>query len=110
MRATNRDPVQCGVCRRICAIDAENFGSQYEAHASINLRRFSNASSRLSLFRLIADDVREGGLRNLARDVGEVASPIPEAGGREAEWARQEADIIAASREGRIQGPAYITK
>ena len=30
--------------------------------------------------------------------------------GREAEWARQEADIIAASREGRIQAPAYVTK
>ena len=30
--------------------------------------------------------------------------------GREAEWARQKADIIAAGREGRIQAPAYITK
>ena len=30
--------------------------------------------------------------------------------GREAEWARQEADIIAAGREGRIQGPDYLTK
>ena len=30
--------------------------------------------------------------------------------GREAEWQRQEADIIAAGREGRIEAPAYITK
>ena len=30
--------------------------------------------------------------------------------GREAAWQEQEADIIAASREGRIQGPAYVTK
>jgi hypothetical protein len=30
--------------------------------------------------------------------------------GREAEWQRQEADIIAASREGRIAGPDYVTK
>jgi hypothetical protein len=30
--------------------------------------------------------------------------------GREAEWARQEDDIIAAGREGRIQSPDFITK
>ena len=30
--------------------------------------------------------------------------------GREAEWARIDADIIAAAREGRIDAPAYITK
>jgi uncharacterized protein YjbI with pentapeptide repeats len=30
--------------------------------------------------------------------------------GREAEWARQEADIIAAGREGRVQGGPYLTK
>ena len=30
--------------------------------------------------------------------------------GREAEWARQEADIFSAQREGRIQGTPYLTK
>ena len=30
--------------------------------------------------------------------------------GREDAWAAQEADIIAASREGRIIGPEYSTK
>jgi hypothetical protein len=30
--------------------------------------------------------------------------------GREAEWARQEADIFAAQREGRVQGTPYLTK
>jgi hypothetical protein len=30
--------------------------------------------------------------------------------GREAEWARQEADIFAAQREGRVQGVPYLTK
>jgi hypothetical protein len=30
--------------------------------------------------------------------------------GREAEWARQEADIFAAQREGRVQGHPYLTK
>jgi hypothetical protein len=30
--------------------------------------------------------------------------------GREAEWARQEADIIAAAREGRGLGGPYLTK
>ena len=30
--------------------------------------------------------------------------------GREAEWARQAADIIAAGQEGRIQSPDFITK
>jgi len=30
--------------------------------------------------------------------------------GREAEWARREADIIAAGREGRVLGPPYLMK
>ena len=30
--------------------------------------------------------------------------------GREAEWARIEADIFAAQREGRVQGVPYLTK
>ena len=30
--------------------------------------------------------------------------------GREQEWARQEADIFAAQREGRVQGLPYLTK
>jgi hypothetical protein len=30
--------------------------------------------------------------------------------GREQEWARQEADIFAAQREGRVQGTPYLTK
>jgi hypothetical protein len=30
--------------------------------------------------------------------------------GREAEWARQDADIIAASREGRILAPDWVGK
>ena len=30
--------------------------------------------------------------------------------GREAEWARQEQDIIAAAAEGRVLGPAYVSK
>jgi hypothetical protein len=30
--------------------------------------------------------------------------------GREAEWQRLEADFCAASAEGRIQGPDYLTK
>jgi hypothetical protein len=30
--------------------------------------------------------------------------------GREAEWARQENDIIAAGREGRTLGHPYLTK
>jgi hypothetical protein len=30
--------------------------------------------------------------------------------GRESEWARLEADIFAAQREGRVQGPPYLTK
>ena len=30
--------------------------------------------------------------------------------GREAEWQRQEADIFAAQREGRVQGMPYLTK
>jgi hypothetical protein len=30
--------------------------------------------------------------------------------GREAEWARQEADIFAAQRAGRVQGMPYLTK
>jgi hypothetical protein len=30
--------------------------------------------------------------------------------GRESEWERQEADIIAAGREGRVVGGPYLTK
>jgi len=36
--------VQSGFRLRICITFAEVFGSQYAAHASINLRRFSSAS------------------------------------------------------------------
>jgi hypothetical protein len=42
--------VSCWVCElfclRICTTFAEVLGSQYAAHASINLRRFSSASLR----------------------------------------------------------------
>jgi hypothetical protein len=39
-------PVQGDFCLRICTTFAEVLGSQYAAHASINLRRFSSASLR----------------------------------------------------------------
>lgn len=85
----------------------------------------ADAPRTISFFRSFLKEVGAGGTPSTSRGSSSGRPPVYTRSqiaqlfaqhrrgayaGREAEWQRQEADIIAAGREGRVIGPDLITK